>query len=242
MSGIEGIDEFDDFADTMSDISNQQSGIGKAKRDALRDTADDFLDYVTDFIKQKNTNPDEGPPGTLYSETSPYKPGGENESTGSTKHIQHKSSWGSMVVGNDFAAIFPKPEIFKRASWLEYGTDDHGPTGDEPMLFYVNGTTIVVTEGQDDESGKYTDNIPFSGRDAVSVAAGSAVGEGRDVSNTMSPPTAEVSGVEPQRFFRDAEDKLEKQRVFEENMAGRLNEAFQEERVPLEGDWYNGSE
>ena len=214
-----GIKEFQQFAD---DIGNVSDGLSEAKQNALEQTAKDFKRILKDVII--NTNTAQG--GTLHSETSPYSAGGENESTRSTKHLRNMGSWRHEIVGDDHAVIFPDPEIFKRASWLEYGTDDHGPSGDTPMYFNVNGATIVVADSPDDSFEGYTDywaTLNSGDSDANTVDALFENGE-----------PGEVSGVEPQGFFKKAYKIADNQDIYKENLEQEIEELFAKNELPLE--------
>lgn len=236
MSGIQGIDEFDDFADTMSDISNQQSGIGKAKRDALRDTVKELKGLIREQLVNAETSQD----GTFYSESSPYKPGTTNESSGSSKHLREVTSWNHEIVGSDSAVVYPHPEIRNRARFAEYGTKDHEPDGEDPYHFRVNGVRVVVTQEEDPDEVRdrfrYLDATPtyspFQRDQILENRSGEAA-----IDNAFSDDPASVDGVPAQRFLKKAIRAAEGLNIFEENMKENLNNVFLEEGVPLEGDW-----
>ena len=220
MSGIQGVDEFEDFAESMSNIANSQSGIGKAKRNALRATLDDFVTALTQRIKAGGT----AKGGTLDSRTSPYEPGGENESTGSNLHISDKKSWVTDTMGDDFGVVYPNPEIRRRAEWMNYGTADHGPTGDTPMYFKVGNIRIVVADKPERASPFYK-----------SYTQAMAVGDNpQDAKFAFGEPT-EVSGVEPQGFYEGAIKDIEGK--YKENMGEEIDKLFEEEGLTLEGTW-----
>lgn len=228
MAGIEGIEEFKEFHESMRQITgaSRSDGIEKARRDALRETADDFIDLVVEQIKATKTTKG----GTLDSRTSPYEPGGENESTKSSVHISDKKAWDHTLVGNDIAAIFPKPEAHKRASWLEYGTSGHGPKGDKPMYFEVGGATIIVADEPDGSFEDLYNEHVASAQDNNNPKAM------QDALFRYGEP-GEVEGVEPQRFFRRAIMIADQLEIFKENMGNEIEKLFEEEGIILEGDW-----
>jgi hypothetical protein len=212
MFAVEGVDEFNEFAEDMDSIVD---GLAKAKRDAIKATADDFITALTQRIRSMET----AKGGTLYSRTSPYSPGGTNESTDSNLHIQNKGAWETEVVGDDMAVVYPNPEVHTRASWLNYGTAEHGPSGDDPMTFDVGGTQIIVSE----------EPINMTNRDSLDM---SAVAFGY-----IGAEPGEVSGVEPQRFFEGAIRDTKRGNRFKENMGDQLDQLFEEQGIVLEGDW-----
>ncbi len=222
---VEGIDEFEDFAESMRNITgdSRKDGIKKAKRDALKATADDFITALTRRIRASETSKG----GTLDSRTSPYDPGGTNESSDDNLHISNKNAWSKILVGNDQIAVFPKPEVQKRASWLEHGTASHGPSGDTPMYFHVGGSTIVVADPPEkgDEDYKNWTSAMFSDN------------TDRTSSLFSYGEPGEVDGVEPQRFFEGAIDDVQRGNRFKENMGEEIDKLFIEEGLELEGAW-----
>jgi len=218
MAGITGIDEFEEFADDMDSIVN---GFSKAKRDAIKATADDFVTALTQRIRDTET----AKGGTLDSRTSPYSPGGENESSDSNLHISNKSAWETEVVGDDMAVVFPNPEVHKRASWMEYGTSSHGPSGDTPMYFRSGGVTIVVADKPDRNSPFYT---PYTQLSAL---------EGQKEALFAYGEPGEVDGVEPQRFFRGAVQDVKRGDRLKVNMGEQIDQLFEEQGIVLEGSW-----
>jgi len=224
MAGIEGIDELTDFANAMREVSGEgrSDGIQKARRDALRATIDDFIDILVEQIRATETVNG----GTLDSRTSPYDSGGTNESDESTVHMSDKQAWESSLLGNDTGVIFPKPEVNKRARWLEFGTSDHGPSGDTPMYFELGGARIVVAN-KTDKSDPFYDVYPEQ-----RVLADNP----QDALFAYGEP-GEVEGVEPQGFFRRAVQVADETDIFKENMANEIEKEFEEEGLVIQGDW-----
>lgn len=222
MAGIEGIDEVGDFADAMKEVSGEgrSDGINKARRDALRATLDDFVTALTKRIKASDT----AKGGTLDSRTSPYEPGGENESSKSGLHISDKKSWVTETMGSDFGVVYPHPEIRRRAEWMNYGTADHGPSEDTPMYFKVGGVRIVVAEKPERASPFYQ-----------SYTEANAVSDNPQDAKFAFGEPKEVAGVEPQGFYEGAISDIEGK--FKENMGNEIDKLFEREGIPLEGDW-----
>lgn len=220
MAGISGIDEFREFSDSMREISGQgrSDGVDKARRSALKETAKEFRRILKEQIQAAET----AKGGTLYSETSPYT-GGENESTKSGMHMQNVSSWEIELAGSEKAKIYPHPEIYERALWLEYGTKDHPPSGENPMYFYSGGVKIVLAEPPE---GAFEDVYKLQ----------AATGDEADARFRWGEPT-EVSGVEAQNFWRRAVQVMDELDVFKENMADEIDKLFEEEGIVLEGEW-----
>lgn len=218
MSTVTGIDEFEDFYESMREITGQSrsDGIGKARRDALRKTADEFQSILTEQIRATETVKG----GTLDSRTSPYEPGGENESSGSSLHISNKSAWTSEIVGNEQITVYPKPEVRTRAQWLEYGTDGPDAPDDDanPMYFYVNGVKIVMA---DSASARSIDDIS----------------DREDVLFGYSGDNQPSEGVKPQKFFKRAVQVADELDIFKKNMGNEIEKQFEEAGLELEGDW-----
>lgn len=218
MAGITGLDEFEEFSDSMDTIASK---VREAKRKALKDTAKDFKKALTGHIRSSSTVKG----GTLNSETSPYSPGGENESSDSNLHISDWAAWEIEVVGDDMAVVFPNPEVHTRASWMEHGTASHGPSGDTPMYFRSGGVTIVVADKPDRNSPFYT---PFKQLSAL---------EGQKEALFAYGEPGEVDGVEPQRFFAQAVRDVERGDRLKVNMGKQIDKLFEEQGIVLEGSW-----
>ena len=248
MSTVTGIDEFEDFYESMREITGQSrsDGIGKARRDALRKTADEFQSILTEQIRATET----AKGGTLDSRTSPYEPGGENESSGSSLHISNKSAWTSEIVGNEQITVYPKPEVLTRAQWLEYGTDGpEAPDNDEdPMYFYVNGIKVVMAstnirsssvlqpqQVNEDGERKYTLSGLNHEEDSIQDLFERVFESGElPDRNKQNDP---VEGVEPQRFFRRAVQVADELDIFKKHMGNEIEKQFEEAGLELEGDW-----
>lgn len=224
IGSVSGIDEFEDFADS---ISNVRKRYDKAKEKAIEDTGNDLIKAVTQNMKKSKT--DKG--GTFHSETSPYT-GGENESTDSTIHMRNETSWETEVYGPNTGAVFPNPEIKKRAIFMEYGTKDHGPTGDKPMYFFIDGTQVIMAHQTDSDSLDRPDQSEYvtayqNFRDVAARTYSDTIGDDVELE--------EVSGVEEHAFFRKGIESVKNGKRFEKNMANRLEELFEDEGLELQG-------
>lgn len=195
MASIEGADEFGEFAENTQGLADD---VDRILEEALEEIATELIGSITRQLMRRDT--EKG--GTLDSRTSPYEPGGENSSSEDSYHISETSAWQYETISGSEPAVVvtPKPAVQDRAYWLDQGTKDHFPDGDNPMYFYVNGIKIVLTE----DDG-------YSGEDLRQLG----VGSGRDNAarlNEETPTTGEtnqgepkaVSGVEPQNYFQAA--------------------------------------
>jgi hypothetical protein len=253
MPGIQGLDEFEEFADDMQEIAD---GFDQARKNALRETAREFKGIIKEVLIASST--DQG--GTFYSPTSPYSAGGENESTGSGMHLRNQGSWETEVVGSDMAVVYPNPEIRARARFMQYGTEDHGPAGDDPLYFKVGGKTIVMSTKKSSATGAFEFGIG-SGSVDYDVDEEEYVRSGGDdlasleeafgnpaLSNIESDVpvdtdragdrvNTEVSGVEPLYFIDVAAGIADDRDIFKENMGNEIDKLFEERGIQLEGSY-----
>lgn len=140
---IEGTDDFREFADDVRDID-----VDAAIKRGIKQTADDYVDALTEIIEAESTSKG----GTFDSRTSPYKPGTKNSSSDDSYHISESEAWVTRMEGDETAVIHPRQEVADRARMMEFGTDDHGPDGETPMHFYLNGAHIVVADIPEDDT------------------------------------------------------------------------------------------
>jgi hypothetical protein len=201
---IEGIDEFRDFAESIDDID-----VDIAIHRGVKKSGEDYIDEVTARIKAAET--DKG--GTFDSRTSPYEPGGTNESSTDSYHISENDAWNSRADGQKKVIVKPVPEVAKRAEYMEYGTSDHGPDGETPMYFYVDGVMIVVTEDFDKSELDASERI---GADDI-----------QDAAFTFGTPGT-VDGVDEQKFFANAAHALDDNNVVVDNIEQELEREFEE--------------
>lgn len=189
---IEGIDTFRDFAEDVRDID-----VEAAVERAVEQTADDYIDVLTSIIRRETT----AKGGTFDSRTSPYEPGTTNDSSDDSLHISDPSGWMSYKESESTVVVQPKPAVADRARMMEFGTPDHGPKGDTPMFFRLDGMTIVVTE----EGEGLSDDAPLGER--FDQEPGEV--EGVDAQNFFS--RAYQNLVANQRLKKNLEDELEKE-------------------------------
>lgn len=195
--------EFGEFADDVDDLIDD---IDTVLENAVEETARQLVVEITQQIKSYET--DKG--GTLDSRTSPYSPGGENDSSDDNYHISEPSAWNSTVreSGEDQyeVVVSPKEAVEDRATYLEGGTSDHGPDGDTPMYFNYNGVTIVVSD------------VPPVDEDGNPVP----------ISEQFDGNPREVSGIEPVNYFDQAVVNIKSRQVLENNIRIELQKAVTE--------------
>lgn len=155
---VTGIDQFEDFVDDLEEVSDK---VPLAIHNALVMTARDFRDELTQVIREMET--DNG--GTFDSRTSPYAPGGENDSSNDSFHISEPEAWQIEADTQQQVKLFPRKEVEDRAKWMEYGTKSHGPSGDNPMHFYVDGQKVIVGNVESELSGSNSVPSEVSGVD-----------------------------------------------------------------------------
>ena len=136
---VTGVNEFRHFADSVDDVADD---VDSVIRRAVRMTGYDFVEEVVELVRKAST----AKGGTFDSRTSPYSPGGTNDSSDDPFHLADRSAWLVETLGTNSVIVSPREEVEDRAKFMEYGTSAHGPTGDEPMHFWAGGTHIVVSE------------------------------------------------------------------------------------------------
>lgn len=196
MKTSDGDDPSEEFREFADDIEELRARVPSAIEDGIEDTAMQLKEKITEKIQKKGTSKG----GTLDSRTSPYSPGGENDSSTDGLHIADESAWNHRKTQIGQFRVFPNPKVRDRAKFIEYGTTDHGPDGEIPMYFDVGGMTIVMSDAHPEAS----------------------LGERFDAEPT------EVEGVEPQRYFMEAVQELRAEDALRENIARRLQAAAQE--------------
>lgn len=203
---ISGIGQFEEFAEDVRSID-----VDAAIERAVEATAEDYVDTLTGIIRRESTSKG----GTLDSRTSPYSPGGTNDSSDDSLHISDNSGWEIDGEGKR-VTVRPKEAVADRAKFLEKGTQAHGPADETPMHFYVNGLHIVVADKSDRSSPQYQPYIEMS-----------AVRSEEDARFTYGEP-GEVEGVEAQNFFSRAAIRLRENRRFIENLKDELDKEVEE--------------
>lgn len=202
---IAGADEFREFADDLETLSARIPQ--DVLQDAMEDTAYELVGQITENLEKAVT-----PKGGTYdSRTSPYSPGGENDSSDDSYHISERDAWYTDVqtIGGARGIIIqPKLEVKDRAYWIEKGTPDHGPSGENPMHFYVNGMHIVMAEDMGENP-------------SITGAEGQEVG-------VPSVPT-EVEGLDSLNYFENAIRAIESRRTFSKNINKHWKKILQEQ-------------
>lgn len=192
-ASVSGAETFDEFAENTRDFKDSVDDILK---EAIYNTAEVLREYVVRELRRDGTS--QG--GTYDSRTSPYSPGGENESSDDSLHITEESAWNIARTGRTEVTFFPRQEVRQRARYIAFGTTDHGPSGEEPMYFNLNGVTVVLSD------------VPPIGEDGESV----------DLGERFEGEPIDVSGVEPTMFFAKAIAKVQAQGILQRE----LNKAF----------------
>lgn len=211
MAGIKGIQKFRDFADDVEEIN-----VTAAIKRAESESAKDFVDILTDEIEGSSTTKG----GTFDSRTSPYEPGGTNDSSDDSLHITDSNAW-KTVNFPDRTVVSPKKEVETRVKFLNEGTRDHGPRGDAPMHYFFNGFHVVVHSAPDpDTSSRKRDRY----REAKAAADGPE--EERAAEFRYGEP-GEVSGVNAQNFLMRAGNEFRRNQIFENNLRQELGKEFE---------------
>lgn len=205
---VEGTDEFKEFADGVGAASQR---VDEAIDRAIRLTIDDFVEEVTRRIDAASTSKG----GTLDSRTSPYSPGGMNDSTDSNVHISDKDAWTHIRPNKRTGVVMPRASARDRAYWMEKGTPAHGPSGDQPMYFHLNGVRIVVLEEQE-------------GTPPAAIQSLAEDGELQDFLEEHGVP-GQVDGVQPNNFFEEAALELHQNRTFSGHLERQLELVVAEE-------------
>lgn len=209
MAGIEGIEDFRRFSDDLRDL---EARIPHVLRRTVQKTAMDIRDMAIANLRKSSTS--QG--GTFDSRTSPYSPGGTNDSSEDNFHLTDKSAWKvTRSVEGDGAAkakLSPIPAVAERAKHIEYGTQDHGPNGDKPMYFTAYGQTIVVSD------------VPPVDED----------GEPNSLEEMFAGEPMEVSGVEQQNYLTRAISRAKAQDVMGQHLRENFAQAVHNSGVDVE--------
>jgi hypothetical protein len=192
MPGVTGAEQFAEFADDVEDFKARVPDI---LDQATENTAERLITEITRELRQDTTS--QG--GTYDSRTSPYSPGGENDSSTDNFHITDRDAWKNVKISNKERVVSPIPAVADRARYIAFGTRDHEPDGDIPMYFKVNGVTIVLSDTPPKRGGE---DVPLGER-------------------FEGEPTA-VSGVESTMYFAKAIARIKAQGVLQRE----LNKAF----------------
>lgn len=193
MKTSDGDDPSEEFREFADDVYTFRTTVPDAIEEGIEDTAKELKEIITEKIEKKQTTKG----GTLNSRTSPYSPGGENDSSTDGLHLVDTEAWNHRRTQLGQFRVYPNPKVRDRAKFIEYGTADHGPNGDVPMYFQVGGMTIVMSTAH-----------PEAG-----------LGERFDARPT------EVEGVEPQLYFMEAVYDLQARDSLRNNIKTRLQEA-----------------
>jgi|APHM01.1.fsa_nt_gi hypothetical protein len=141
MASLETNDDFDDFADNIKEL---EDGTDEIIREALDNIGERLVDYITDMVESEGKST--GTDATFDSRTSPYSPGGENDSSTDNRHLTDESGWiVQKSAATKAVSVRPHPSTSDRAYYLAKGTTQPEPDGDTPMYFKLNGFTVVVS-------------------------------------------------------------------------------------------------
>lgn len=196
---IHGEENYREFADDLETISARIPYDVLEK--GIQDTAEELVHEIRMNIKQTSTPKG----GTLDSRTSPYSPGGENDSSDDNLHIVDREAWKILKTGQKQYTIQVHKNVQNRAYWLERGTRDHGPDGENPMHFYVGGNHIVMRSPSREP-------------------------ETDDPQADIQPPeNLEVEGVDAYHFFESAVDTIKRRNSLERNISRRWKKVLNEE-------------
>ncbi len=220
VTGSVDYDEFDEFADKLEDVAARVPP--DVIKDAIDDTMHELVGQVTNNLKIATT----AKGGTYDSRTgsSPYSPGGENDSSTDNYHISDRNAWytdSGYVSGEWTGVIQPKLAVKDRAYWIERGTANHKANGDTPQHFYVNGIHIVMAEKPSRNSPNYNSYIQQASDDRYEnpvEAAQFGFGEQKT-----------VAGIERLGYFAHAVEIIKKRRVFSKNLNKHWKKVLQEE-------------
>ena len=213
VTGSVDYDEFDEFADKLEDVA------ARVPPDVIKDAIDDTMHELVGEITQNLKKATTAKGGTYDSRSSPYSPGGENDSSTDNYHISDRNAWytNSGYVGGEWTGVIqPKLAVKDRAYWIERGTSDHKASGDTPQHFYVNGMHIVMaTVPQNPEDAeKYFLRRKLFGDESARFEHGDEVA---------------VEGLKPLGYFQSAVAKIGSRRVFSKNLNKHWKKVLQEE-------------
>lgn len=194
---VQGLDEFRDFRDNIEDIHSRvpRDVVMKGVEDTLKELK---LEIVKNIRKSSTSKG-----GTLNSDTSPYSSGGSNSTDRGGPHIDSLDAWNHyhQSANPHTFVIQVDKDVQDRAWWMERGTSDHGPTGDDPMYFRVGGMFVVMSDAPTDAD-----------RQAKFAAE----------------PT-EVEGVKGFHYFEAAVDTIVRREALTKNIERRWKKVLQEE-------------
>jgi len=196
MAGIEGAEQFAEFADKVEDLNSEVGGVTNT---ATKETGERLVEEITDQLKRDRT----AKGGTYNSSegSSPYSPGGTNDSSTDNFHLTETNAWknGGQPNGK-VRTVSPRPAVNDRAKYMAFGTRDHGPDGNMPMYFKVNGLTIVLSD------------TPATNEDGETVP----------LAERFEGEPTEVSGVDSSMYFAKALGRIKAKGVLQKE----LNKAF----------------
>jgi hypothetical protein len=210
---VEGQDDFTQFAE---DIRTVRQRVPEIIESALEETSEEYISRLTKRIRSAST----AKGGTFDSRTSRYDAGTSNDSSDDNLHISEQSAWTYNVAGPSFAIIQPKEAVEDRALWMEEGTQDHGPTGDKALHFFVGGDHVVMIDWTDKS------DLPASGINEMLQAEDST--EKKEILREYSE-NLEVSGVEQQNFFKTTAINLQNENIFSKNLKKHYGRVLDQE-------------
>lgn len=194
---VQGIEEIRDFRDNIYDVhSRVPSDVVKA---GVEDTIKELKQEIVTNIRRTTT----AKGGTLNSDTSPYSSGGSNSSDRGGPHISSLDAWNHYHQSNNphLYVLQVDKDVQDRAWWMERGTRDHGPNGDNPMYFRVGGMFVVMSDA------------PVDATRAEKFAA----------------EPKQVEGVKGYYYFEAAVDTIVRRKSLSRNIERRWNKVLHEE-------------
>lgn len=148
-------DNFSELKRELTDLQSRQASLADRTAETL---AKEMRKFVVDYLKSQTTIKG----GTYNSDSSPYDPGGENDSTNSSTHLTDGGDNGAWRVkksgtggqgGSIKYSFTPIPSVSDRAYYILNGTNDkEEPDGDYPMHFFYQGNHIILSEAPPDAS------------------------------------------------------------------------------------------
>jgi hypothetical protein len=200
---VETANAFEEFAENCDELRKL---IPRVLQEATERTMRQLRTEVVKIIQDSETSKG----GTLDSRTSPYSPGGENDSSTDNLHISDRSAWniiGPNRTGEGVEArLEPKEAVSDRAWYINYGTDSHEPKNDEPYYFQYRNITIVVS------------NSPIETED----------GSMKPIHERFEGEPQSVDGVEEMGYWQQAIAKIKVEGIIDRELRKAFERALQD--------------
>jgi hypothetical protein len=207
---VDGAEKFSEFADNCEEMKARVPNI---LQEATENTVKELRREIVKQIAKGSTSKG----GTLDSRTSPYSPGGENESSTDNFHISDPEAWrivGPASTGEQvFVTLQPKVDVKDRAKAINYGTPGEGasggggtiePDGETPFYFKYRGITIVVSDS------------PIENPD----------GSMNPIENRFEGEPYSIDGVEPQNYWGKAFETIQSENVLQDELNKEFSQAL----------------